>query len=156
MCKYKIALENAYLQSILSKTIWNKAFKSYMTKFKNYMNFIKELLSYFWESMIFSQLFFPTEGLTYLLLSQSTNVCTCVLVAQLCPTLCSPMDCSPLGSSVHRILQARTLEWVVVFLLQGIVWTQGLNLCLLVSCIACRFFTHWATKRAPNYSVNLL
>ena len=90
--------------------------------------------------MIFSQLFFPTEGLTYLLLSQSTNVCTCVLVAQLCPTLCSPMDCSPLGSSVHRILQARTLEWVVVFLLQGIFWTQGLNLCLLVSCIACRFF----------------
>ena len=26
-------------------------------------------------------------------------------------TLCDPMDCSPLGSSVHRVLQARTLEW---------------------------------------------
>ena len=32
--------------------------------------------------------------------------------AQLCPTLCDPMDCSPLGSSVHGILQARILEWV--------------------------------------------
>ena len=32
-------------------------------------------------------------------------------VAQLCPTLSSPMDCSPLGSSVHGILQARVLEW---------------------------------------------
>ena len=35
-----------------------------------------------------------------------------VLVAQLCPTLCNPMDCSPPGSFVHRILQARILEWV--------------------------------------------
>ena len=32
-------------------------------------------------------------------------------VAQSCPTLSDPMDCSPLGSSVHRILQARVMEW---------------------------------------------
>ena len=32
--------------------------------------------------------------------------------AQLCPTLCDPMDCSPPGSSVHEILQARILEWI--------------------------------------------
>ena len=38
-------------------------------------------------------------------------VCVCVLVAQLCPTLCNPMDCSSPGSSVHGILQARVLEW---------------------------------------------
>ena len=31
---------------------------------------------------------------------------------QLCLTLCDPMDCSPPGSSVHGILQARILEWV--------------------------------------------
>ena len=30
---------------------------------------------------------------------------------QLCPTLCDPMDCSPPGSPVPGILQARTLEW---------------------------------------------
>ena len=35
-----------------------------------------------------------------------------VLVAQLCPTLCDPMDCSPPGS--HGILQTRILEWVVI------------------------------------------
>ena len=34
-------------------------------------------------------------------------------VAQSCPTLCDPMDCSLPGSSVHGILQARILEWVV-------------------------------------------
>ena len=33
---------------------------------------------------------------------------------QLCPTLCDPRDGSPPGSPVPRILQARTLEWVVI------------------------------------------
>ena len=37
-----------------------------------------------------------------------------VFVAQSCPTLCDPGDCSLLGSSVHGILQARILEWVTV------------------------------------------
>ena len=32
-------------------------------------------------------------------------------VAQLCPTLSDPMDCSPPGSSIHGIFQARVLEW---------------------------------------------
>ena len=32
-------------------------------------------------------------------------------VAQSCPTLSNPMDCSPPGSSIHRIFQARVLEW---------------------------------------------
>ena len=32
----------------------------------------------------------------------------------LCLTLCDPMDCSPPGSSVHGILQARILEWVAI------------------------------------------
>ena len=35
-------------------------------------------------------------------------------VAQSCLTLCDPMDCSPPGSSVHGILQARVLEWVAI------------------------------------------
>ena len=35
-----------------------------------------------------------------------------VLVSQTCPTLCDPMECSLLGSSVHGILQARILKWV--------------------------------------------
>ena len=34
-----------------------------------------------------------------------------VLVTQTCPTLCNPTDCSPSGSSVHGILQAKILEW---------------------------------------------
>ena len=37
-----------------------------------------------------------------------------MLVAQSCLILCDPMDCSPPGSSVHRILQARILKWVAI------------------------------------------
>ena len=35
-------------------------------------------------------------------------------VAQSCPTLCDTMDCSPPGSSIHRIFQVRVLEWVAI------------------------------------------
>ena len=35
-------------------------------------------------------------------------------VAKSCPTFCDPMDCSPPGSSVHGIFQARILEWVAI------------------------------------------
>ena len=50
--------------------------------------------------------------------------------AQLCLTLCNPMDCSPPGSSVHEISQEE--YWVVFhFLLQGILLTQEWNLHLL-------------------------
>ena len=46
-------------------------------------------------------------------------MCVC-FDAKLCPTLyCDPVDCSPPGSSVHGILQARTLEWLVIFFPTG-------------------------------------
>ena len=41
-------------------------------------------------------------------------------VAQLCPTVSDPMDCSPPGSSVHGILQARVLEWGAIAFSAGI------------------------------------
>ena len=48
-------------------------------------------------------------------------------VAQSCPTLCDPVDCSPPGSSVHGILQARILEWVAISFSRGIFPTEGSN-----------------------------
>ena len=69
--------------------------------------------------------------------------CVQVLVTHLCPTLCNSMDCSPPGSSVHGILQARILEWVAIPFSRGPSrprdWTQ-------VSQTAGRFFTIWATR----------
>ena len=48
-----------------------------------------------------------------------------VMVSQSRLTLCDPVDCSPPGSPVHGILQARMLEWVALF--QGIFLTWGWN-----------------------------
>ena len=72
-----------------------------------------------------------------------------VLVIQLCSTLCNPMDCSPLGSSVHGISQARILERVAVSCSQ---WLNlhSVELNSWVSCIADRFFTVWTTRELSN------
>ena len=40
-------------------------------------------------------------------------------VAQSCPTLCDPMDCSLPDFSVHGIFQARVLEWIAIFFSRG-------------------------------------
>ena len=40
-------------------------------------------------------------------------------------SLCDPMDCSPPGSSVHGILQARILEWVAMPSSRGFFWARG-------------------------------
>ena len=80
-----------------------------------------------------------------------------VLVAQSCPTLCDPMDCSPPGSSVHGILQARILEWIAIPFSRGSFWPRDQT---RVFFIAGRFFTVWATGKitlslAPVYSFEL-
>ena len=54
-------------------------------------------------------------------------VCVCDSRPQSCLTLCDPKDYSPSGSSVHGILQARMLEWVVIPFSRGIFPTQGSN-----------------------------
>ena len=60
--------------------------------------------------------------------------------------LCDPTDCSPPASSVHRILQARILEWVPIPFLQGIFQTQGSNAGLL----HCRQILYRLSHREAN------
>ena len=74
------------------------------------------------------------QGMTFLSLKINKVK---VLVAQSCPTLCNPMDCSPPGFSVHRNLQARILEWVAISSSKG---SSRLRDHTQVSCIAGRFF----------------
>ena len=50
-----------------------------------------------------------------------------VIVAQSCLTLCGPMDCSPAGSSVHGILQARIPEWVAISFSRASSWPRDLT-----------------------------
>ena len=70
------------------------------------------------------------------------------LVAQLCPTLCNPMDYSPPDSSVHGIFKARILEWVAMpSSRESFQPRDGIQ----VSRIAGGFFTIWATRKNQEY-----
>ena len=80
-----------------------------------------------------------------LLLTKQLDKSVVVHHAKSCLTRCDPMDCSLPGSSLHGILQARTLEWVGChFLLQGSSWPRNWTWVSCVSCTAGGFFTLWA------------
>ena len=63
-------------------------------------------------------------------------VCCC-LVTKLYLTLCDRVDCSPPGSSVHGILQARIQEWVAISSSREFSWPKNQT---YISCIVGRFF----------------
>ena len=67
------------------------------------------------------------------------------VLAQLCPTLWDPMDCSLPGSSVHGISQARILEWVAIPFSRGSSWPRDQT---QVSGTVGRFLTVWNTREA--------
>ena len=67
------------------------------------------------------------------------HICVCVKSLQSCVTLCDPMDCSLPGSSVHRILQARLLEWVAISCFGGSSRPRDQTVCLL----------HWQAGSLP-------
>ena len=81
-------------------------------------------------------------------LSFSRSSCTCICECENHSVMSNslrPLDCSPSGSSVHGILQARILEWVAILFFRGSSRPKDQT---WVSCIAGRFFTVWATKEA--------
>ena len=84
--------------------------------------------------LLFSFSLFPS-GLSH---PPPPSITASVLVAQSCLTLCAHMDCSPPGSSVHGILQARILEWVAMLFSRESSRPRDL---IQVSHIAGRFFT---------------
>ena len=69
---------------------------------------------------------------------------------------CSPTDCSPPGSSVHGISQARILECALRFLLQGIFPTQGSKLCLLHWQVDSLLLSHQTASKHPFGGISVL
>ena len=64
-------------------------------------------------------------------------------VAQLCLTLCDPMNCVAHQGSIHGIFQARILEWVAISFSRRSLWPRDWT---QVSRIVGRHFTVWATR----------
>ena len=71
--------------------------------------------------------------------------CVC---GQSYPTLWNPMDCRPTGSSVHRIFQARILEWVAISSCRGFSRPRDQTCISCVSSTAGGFFTCWDIREA--------
>ena len=72
-----------------------------------------------------------------------------VLSCSVMPTLCNPMDCTPPGSSVHGIFQARILERAATSSSRGSSWPRDWTWVSCGSCTAVGFFTHWAIEKTP-------
>ena len=75
----------------------------------------------------------------------------CVLPLQSCVSLCDPMNCSPEGSSVHGILQARILKWVAISSSKGSSQPKDWTHVSYVSCSGRGFFTTSATWKPHRY-----
>ena len=78
-------------------------------------------------------------------------------VAQLCPTLCDPMDCSLPGFSVHGIFQARILEWVAIAFSDSILKSRDITLSTKVHLVKAVVFPvvmygceNWTIKKAEH------
>ena len=72
--------------------------------------------------------------------------CCCCLVDKSCPSLCDPMDCSPPGSSVHGICQARILEWGATSFSGGSSQSRDRT---CISCTDGKILYSWTTCEAP-------
>ena len=84
-----------------------------------------------------------------------TNVSIVSEVAQPCPTLCDPMDCSLPGSSVHGIFQARILEWVAVSFSRGSSQPRDQTHASYVSCTGRQVLYYWRHLQSPQTSPEL-
>ena len=73
------------------------------------------------------------------------------MLTQSCPTLCDPMDCSPPDSSVHRILQARIMEWVAITSFRGSSQPKDQS---SISCIIGNAEVIWEAPRCTLYASN--
>ena len=102
----------------------------YITKMMQTYRYLESLLKYFvYQDMV------------------KVKVVSCLIMY----SSCNPMDCSLTGYSVHRILQARILEWVTITFSRGSFWPRDQT---QISCIAGRFLAVWVTREAQGHGTD--
>ena len=113
---------------------------------------LKEIVLAQWTTWGHFMSIFLVSGLSYFSGEQSMQIywClggmwrvrVCAKLLQLCPTLCDPGDCSPPGSSVHGIPQARILEWVALPSPRGSSRPRDWTCVPYISCISRQILYH--------------
>ena len=102
----------------------------------------------FLDQFILGHSYYTVTGCVYVCVCACVCVCVCVCVcpvAQLCPTLFDPMDCSTPESSVHGIFPARILGRVAISCSRGSSWPRDWSHVSYISCIGRRILYHCAT-----------
>ena len=131
--------------NMLIKSFINKLIKI-IDKCSLYISYENDFSSFYFENL---KLSFST-ALCFCLWFTCKCLMKCVYVyvygsvcmhTQFCPTLCNPIDCSPLGSSVHWIFQVGILEWVAISYSRWSSQPRDQTLFSCVCCIGGRFFT---------------
>ena len=134
-------------------------------KFANYFPFITSVIIK--EISSLSQKTFSLTSFPYWNLGNSTThltyIVTCIMVTPLynacmhaqsfqsCPALCDPMVCSLPGSSIHKILQARILEWLPCPSPGNLLYPESkLHLLHLLQCR--QILCHWTTGKPNIYN----
>ena len=101
---------------ILGMSDKNQVYRTFLTKWK-FIVFLNLISLLEWDNGKQLKIFFHIPSSRSSFLSVQTLAAAAAAAAkslQSCPTLCDPIDGSLPGSSVHGILQARTLEWVAI------------------------------------------
>ena len=114
--------------------------------YRKVANIVKEL--FFWTVLETAKMIPITSEYLSVYFLQIRCAVLC-LVAQSCPILCNPIDCSLPGPSVHGDSPGQNTGISCHALLQGMFPTQGLNL-KLMQLLHCRKVLYcWATREAP-------
>ena len=77
----------------------------------------------------------------------------CAKLLQSCLTLCDPMKCGWPGSSLHGIVQARTLEWIAVTISRGSSWPESQNNISYFSCIGSQVLYTTSSDMVISYYI---
>ena len=123
---HPLLLSSPFAFNLSQNRLWSP-FQFWLTSLSGFMNLNKPFNSFLADSLI-CKVVLPV----YIYLRDSC------MHAQFCLTLCDPMGCSVLGSSVHGIFQARILEWVAISFSRVSSWPRDWT---HISCLEGRFFT---------------
>ena len=141
---------NTFLQEKIIREMWILKHEQYrLEKMSVYLN-ISTFIGIDLFSFSQSENRFFLFILTLYLNTSYLHVCM-YMCAQSCPTLCNPTDCSPPGSSVNGIFQARTLEWVAISSSRGSSQPRDWT---CISCVSGWILYHWCHLESPLYLHN--
>ena len=152
-----------FFKSIINRFIGTRSGQIQLGSICSFQIISKNLWAIFWNTsisvwFIMSEIHWPLFSLSHLAESVGISHCPCLahcMHTQMCASLCDPMDCSPPGSPVHGISQARILQWVAISSSRGSSRPRDQTGVSRVSCSGRQILYHWATWETSLWHIKL-